>query len=203
MEKYKVDYASLAELDQKIQQNPKDYALIRAVRKAARALKENAKEFQQTFPGRTLPIPPQVKAQVMKYQQEVAREILNLQTALENLKKAGEQRDKEKSPRWQANYDYVLAKLTARLIWCREYSLMMGKIRKDELPPLAPGHVGWRLKAVPKLQSTDKDIKELVSEMKDALKSLKKDHPNTPWEVLARRDGANYLGLEWERDPGK
>src|SRR5262249_18885076 len=188
MDKYKADYASLADLDQKLKENPKDFALVRAVREATKVLRDNAKQFRDSWQGKTLPVPVQIKNQVMKYQQEVAKEILNLQTGLENLKKAGEARDKEKSQRWQANYDFVQAKLTARLIWCREYSLMMGKIRKDELPTLEQGHIGWRLKAVPKLQSTDKDIKELVAEMKDALKNLKKEHKNTPWDILARRD---------------
>jgi hypothetical protein len=203
MEKYRTDYQSLAELDQKLQKDPKSHALIRAVREASRVLKDNATVFRDVFQGRTLPVPPPIKAQVMKYQQQVAKEIFNLQSALEALKKAGEQRDEEKSPRWQANYDYVQAKLTARLIWCREFSLMMGKIRKDELPALKPKDIGWRLKSAAKLQSTDKDIKELVSEMKDAFKSLKKNHPNTPWEILARRDAGNWLGLDWEGDPGK
>jgi len=203
MEKYKANYQSLAELDQKLEQNPNDFALIRAVREATRILRDNAQTFRDGWLGKTLPVPPQVKNDVMRYQKEVAKAIFNLQSGLEALQTASKERDKEKSARWQANFDYVQAKLVARLIWCREYSLMMGKIRKDELPALAAGHVGWRLKSVPKLQSTDKDIKELVSEMKEALNSLKKSHPNTPWEVLARRESSNYLGLDWERDPGK
>jgi hypothetical protein len=133
----------------------------------------------------------------------VARSILNLQEALQILKKAGEARDKEMSPRWQANYDYILAKLIARLIYVREYSLMMGKARKDELPNLEAGSVGWRLKSQPKLQSTNKEIEELVSELRDALKTLRKDHKATPWDILARRETGVYLGLEWEADPGK
>jgi hypothetical protein len=74
---------------------------------------------------------------------------------------------------------------------------MLGKLRKDEVPKLGPGHIGWRLASVPKLTSTDAEIKELTADAKEALKNLIKEHKNTPWEVLARREGGVYLGLKW------
>ena len=79
---------------------------------------------------------------------------------LEELRKAALHRDKESSPRWQAHYDYILAQLLARTAYISEYNLMLGKIRKDELPPLDPKlHKGWRLSAVEKM-SAPKEIKE-------------------------------------------
>ncbi len=198
MKKYKADYASLEELDQKLKDNPKDFKLIRAVRNATKALLDNSSSLPLTFPGKQVPIPPQVKNQVIKRQSALAKNILDLQDALDGLKKASAEREKEDSLRWAANYDYVLAKVTARLIYLREYSLMLGKIRKDELPNLEAGQNGWRLVSAAKLQSTDKDIKELVAELKDALKGLKKNYKGTPYEILARREQGTYLGLEWK-----
>jgi hypothetical protein len=202
MDKYKAEYGSLAELDQKLKDNPKEFPLRQAVREATRVLKQNSTPLRNNLAGKA-PLPAPIKMQVKRYQDEVAKSILNLQDARDMLKKAGEERAKEKSPRWQANFDYMLAKVTARLIFVREYSLMMGKARKDELPNLEASHVGWRLKSQAKLQSTDKDIKELVSELKDTLGALKKEHKNTPWEILARRETGVYLGLDWEADPGR
>jgi hypothetical protein len=201
MVKYKADYRSLKELDQMLKDNPKKFPLIRAIRRATQIMEDpkNADAFTQIQSGRGLPIPAQVKTQIMNYQADVVGPVIaRLEDALRDLRKAGDDRDKEKSKRWQANYDYVLVKLTNRVIYLREYSLMLGKVRKDELPNLAPGDNGWRLVSSAKLQSTDKEIKELVGEVKDALKTLKKKHAGTPWEVLARRESGSYLGLEWK-----
>jgi len=198
MAKYKADYASLQELDERLKANPKKFALIRAVRNATLALEKNAQEFTQVQAGRALPVPPAEKTRIIKYQEDVVGPVISrLEDALKDLKKAGDDRDKEKSKRWQANYDYVLVKLINRVIYLREYSLMLGKVRKDELPNLGPGDMGWRLVSSAKLSSTDKEIKELSDEVKEGLKSLKKSHAGTPWEILARRESGTYLGLAW------
>jgi hypothetical protein len=196
--KYKADYRSLAQLDQKLKDNPGKFKLIRTVRKATQVLERNSDSFVQTQGGRTVPLPGPEKNRIMNYQADtVGPAIARLEEALQDMKKAAEERDKEESKRWQANYDHVLAKLIFRVIYLREYSLMLGKLRKDEVPPLGPGHIGWRLASMPKLQSTDKDIKDLIADAKEALKTIKKEHKNTPWEVLARRESGVYLGLKW------
>jgi hypothetical protein len=177
---------------------PKETAFIRAVRNAATVLRNHAETYKETFEGKTLPVPAPVKAQVIKLQESaIGKPLFELQEALEEMKKVEEKRDEEKSKRWQAHFDYVKAKLLARIIYLREYSLMMGKIRKDELPALAPGNTGWRLASRVKLQSTDKEIKDMLGDYKKALKALKSKHKGTPWELLAKREDGTYLGLEW------
>jgi hypothetical protein len=197
---YKADYASLKELDRKLKDNPKENKFIQAVRKGMEALlKNNSQTFTETQGGRRVPLPGPEKERIIKYQANVVGPVIDdLEEALKKLKKAGEERDNEKSKRWQANYDFVLVKLTNRVIFLREYSLLLGKIRRDELPNLGPKSIGWRIASAPKLQSTDKEIKEMSADVKDALKSLKKNHAGTPWEVLARRESGSYLGLEWQ-----
>jgi hypothetical protein len=198
MAAYKADYRSLQELDERLKDSPDKYKLIRAIRKATQVLEKNSDSFVQTQGGRAVPLPVAEKNRIMNYQADtVGPAIARLEDALKDLKKVGEERDKEPSKRWQANYDYVLAKLINRVVYLREYSLMLGKLRKDEVPKLGPGHIGWRLASVPKLTSTDAEIKELTADAKEALKNLIKEHKNTPWEVLARREGGVYLGLKW------
>src|SRR5262249_37180635 len=78
-----------------------------------------------------------------------------LQEIEEKLVKAGEKAE-EKSPRWRANYDFVLAEVKLRRAYWLEYNLMFGKVRKRELPPLDKerGQSGWRLAATEKLSGT-------------------------------------------------
>jgi len=122
-----------------------------------------------------------------------------LQDALEELKKAGEKRDEEPSKRWQANYDYVLARLEARIAYVHEYNFMKGQIRKDALPPRDPakGFTGWRLASQAKLQSGP-EARKLAEDSKKVLLKLAKTHVGTPWEVLAKREALTALGLEWQ-----
>jgi hypothetical protein len=119
-----------------------------------------------------------------------------LKMKLEGLKK---EREAEPSKRWQANYDYLLAQVKLRLAYLSEYNLILGKVRKDELPPLDPAlkHKGWKLAAVEKMKSP-KEIRDMVDEAKEILNGLIENHPNTPWAVLAKREKNISLGLEWQ-----
>jgi hypothetical protein len=179
--------------------NAKETPFIKAVRFAAQALRDHSESYKETIDGKTLPIPAPIKAQILKLQETaIGKPIYALQIeALDEMKKVEDDLVNQK-PRWQAHFQYVKAKLLARIIYLREYSLMMGKIRKDELPALAPGNTGWRLASRLKIQSTDKEIKDMLSDYKKALKSLKTKHKGTPWDILAKREDGAYLGLEWK-----
>jgi hypothetical protein len=122
-------------------------------------------------------------------------ELTELHEAMENV---GAVRGKEKSKRWQAHYDYVLAQLKARMVYLNEYNTMLARVKRDELPPLDPKQQdGYRLASQEKVQSP-KDVKDLASESKKLLNKLIKDYPGTPWEVLAKRERLTALGLAWQ-----
>jgi hypothetical protein len=136
------------------------------------------------------------KQAVKDYQEkEVARTMRELDEALEDLRAAGKDgRAKEKSKRWQANYDYILARLAAQQAYLFEYNSLLGQMRKD-LPEKGPR--GWRLASQEKLQG-DASGKKLAKEATALWQKLAKDHPGTPWEIVSRRDRLTALGLEWQ-----
>jgi hypothetical protein len=122
----------------------------------------------------------------------VLNEALNAMTTEEMEK----DRDKE-PPRWQANYDYMLARLKAQLAYLNEYSALLGQMRKDQQPALEPKvHTGWRIAS--QASVSDASAKKLANESKKTLERLMKEHPDTPWEILAKRDHLTNLGLEWQ-----
>ena len=138
------------------------------------------------------------KNRILNEQKKPAQLLLALQEARARLDKAGESRDEEKAKRWQAHFDYAYAELLARIAFLEEYNLMLGRIRKDELPELEKGvDEGWRLTPREKLQSP-KDVRDLANSAHKAFAKLAKDHAGTPWEVLARREAATSLGLQWQ-----
>jgi hypothetical protein len=132
---------------------------------------------------------------VEEYQKkEVASTMRELEEALEDLQQAGKERKEEKSKRWQANYDYVNARLEAQLAYLYEYDSVLGDMRKD-LPEKGPN--GWRLASQKKQQGDSKGQKygKEAAKLQD---KIIKDYAGTPWEVLAKRDKLSNLGLKWQ-----
>jgi hypothetical protein len=197
LEPYRADYRSLSA----IEDNPDKYPLRAVVLQAVRVINKefnphnDAFALRDSFPGGNSEA---VKAQIAERQTKPALIHEKLTEALENLKKVGEERDKEPSKRWQCHYDYIYAALLARIAYVYEYDLMLGKIRKDELPMPEKGMpLGWRLASQEKL-SSGKEIRDMVAESRKLLAKLAKKNPGTPWEVLAKREQLTALGLKWE-----
>lgn len=198
---FKEKYASFAELKQMVEANPKEYPLRVAVLKAAQALNENAKfvmEESLTNPGG--PVTPAVKKGFLAKQQEPGVAIFKLEEALGELQAAAEDRDKETSKRWQANYDYAQARMLSRLVYTFEYNFVLGDVRADRLPELkAAIHNGWRIGALPEVHSAKKEakVKGWLKDIKKSWSRILKEYPDTPWAVMAKRESMTALGLEW------
>jgi hypothetical protein len=106
-------------------------------------------------------------------------------------------RENEKSKRWQANYDFMLARVELEYAYLFEYQSMLGSIRK-EFPPRNPElHGGWKLASQPKLQG-DSIGKKSAKDAQRLLDKIIKSHAGSPWEVLAKREKLTNLGLEWQ-----
>jgi hypothetical protein len=193
---YQADYASLKE----IETNPERFPLRAAVLDAVKLLREkfNPKNpelvLRDYFAGNNSEA---IKKEILKEQEKPADILSELNTVSRRLEKVGEKRDEEPSKRWQAHYDYVLAQVLARIAYLEEYSLMLGKIRKDELPPLEAGHTGYRLASRERLQSGT-EVRARVTASKKLFAKVARQHKGTPWEILAKREQLTALGLEWQ-----
>jgi len=141
------------------------------------------------------------KNNLSKLQRAPARVMAQLDLVIQSLQKAAEERKDEKSRFWQATFDYVLAQAKARYVYVNEYNSVIGQIRKDNLPELDPkkGHEGWRLASKESLTSTESDVKDMYKDVRNKIYAkLAKDHPGTPWAILAKREKSTALGLQWE-----
>jgi hypothetical protein len=138
-----------------------------------------------------------LKKQVKEDQTRVAKEVIaELMEESEALKAVADHR-KDETKRWQANYDYVAARLEAQLAYLNEYQAVLGQILKGPAP-LDPKFRGWRLASSPDPATGDAAAKKLASDARKKLDKIVKDYPDTPWAVLAKRDRASALGLEWQ-----
>jgi hypothetical protein len=173
---------------------PRD--LAEAVRKVRQGLTVNLHVLQEGYRAPAAAAENRFKQQVLRDEENVARLMLHLNEMRDELKAAGENRDQE-TRHWQANYDFMLARLEAQIAYLYEYQSMLGSIRK-EFPARDPGvHGGWKLAARRDLQG-DATGKRLARSSRKILDQLAKDHAGTPWEVLAKREKLTALGLEWQ-----
>ena len=136
------------------------------------------------------------KAEIERDEKEVARMFLNLQEALDDLIKLEEAREME-GKRWQANYDFIRARLSAQIAYLYEYQSMLGQLRKELPPRDAKIHGGWKLASTAKLTG-DSTGKKLAKESNKTMEQLVKDLAGSPWEILAKREKFTNLGLEWQ-----
>jgi hypothetical protein len=138
-----------------------------------------------------------LKTQVRRDQTEVAKVIGELLEESDALKAMAEHRQAE-TRRWQASYDYVVARVEAQLAYLNEYQAVLGQILKGLPAPDPKLYTGWRLASQRDPQTGDRDAKKLANESRKKLDKIIQAYPETPWAVVARRDRSSALGLEWQ-----
>lgn len=140
------------------------------------------------------------KAAFARMQRGPARVMHVLEELAAKLERVAAERENEKSKFWRATFDYLQAQIRARHIYVNEYTSAFGIVRRDRLPAIDPakGHVGWRLASRETLSTNDNAIKEMRKELRKIYDGIIRDHPDTPWAVLAKRERNIALGLRWE-----
>jgi len=198
LDEYKPDYKSWPELVGMAKDKEK-YPLRAGVLEAIKVLNDSQKiamKERLINPGGGA-ITPAIKKDFAASQKEPGVMIFQMETALADLKAAGEMRDKETSKRWLANYDYALARLQSRLVYLYEYNNILAQVRSDSLPPLEPFHDGWRVGSQKKVQISEPKVKDMVKNINKTWKRIADENPGTPWAILAARENMTALGLVW------
>ncbi|HZZ81127.1 MAG TPA: caspase family protein [Gemmataceae bacterium] len=201
IDSYKPDgYQNLMDLEKKYQKDSeafaKEFPLRAAYFDALEALKESQKlQMRETLNS---PVDPKRKAAFLNEQEPIGISIFKLNSALAVIKRAEKQREMETSKRWQANFDYMKARLQSRVMYLYEYNYTLGQIRADNLPELAAGQSGWRVGiSGAKLNVTENEAKDLAKKTKKLWNEIEERYPDTPWALLAQRESMIALGLTW------
>jgi hypothetical protein len=136
------------------------------------------------------------KADFKRIQEVPAKVEFLLGDLRDALQEVGAMKDKQPK-RWQAHYEYVLAQLKLRMCYANQYNLALANVRGGKFPDLKPGENGYRLTAETALDKlTPSEYKEMFAEAKKALNAIIKEHPNTPWALLAKGDRTLSIGLK-------
>ena len=139
------------------------------------------------------------KKTIMAEQETPARIEGELEAKIVQLDKLSDKLDDEKNLYWKVTFQYALAQMKARLAFMSEYNLALGNIRTDNLPKVdaTKGQSGLVLVSSEKMKSK-KEVKDTAEAAQELFLKIAKDHPGTPWAVLAKRHAVMGLGLEWK-----
>ncbi len=196
MKPYLADRLSPVDILAEPAKHPLAAAAVEAGERLRKLAKSGPAKLQIEFRA---PLNPGLKKQVQQMQRVPARMLAELDEIAELLEQTAQNRKAESSPRWRAHFDLLQARVNLWRVAIHEYDLMLGRIRKDELPELdaGKGENGWRLAPAEKVQSSA-DVRALAKEAAKQLAKVEMDLHGTPWAELAKRDQALKPGLEWQ-----
>lgn len=135
----------------------------------------------------------QVKAKMhLRYMAEAEKALLN-----------GEHlREQEADPRWQANYDIILAQLIAYQARIYEYGVALDAFIAD--PKTAPRmkggkqHMHWDIHTVKKTRT--EESKPYIERANNLFAEIKKTHPGSPWSARATWEQRRGFGVDVRPD---
>jgi hypothetical protein len=119
-----------------------------------------------------------------------------LDTMLEELE--GVKMERAKEPKlWQANFDYVRARLAVQIAYVYEYNAQLGQMRKGVLGLDRNNQTGWQL--VPNATIMDRDAAKYARKARTLLETLARDNPGGDWERIGQQEAAvAEAGLQWK-----
>ena len=191
MKKYRPDYVSASEYNERVRQSRSRAALVRAAGFPA----------TEQFVARIFRFEKLDEAQFVRTVNSAQQSAAILQPRLDRLYdilKEGElDREKEASPRWQAGFDLAFGRVIAARLRAKSYNEMLA-LAKTRLKFASPKNNTWLLEASDRLSDTGSQNEKLAAKARSYLTRVVKDHPKTPWALLAKRELQTPFGWRWK-----
>jgi hypothetical protein len=189
MRRYQPDYVPVQEYMRLLQTNRARRALITAAEMTWTSPMENVR---LRFPKRD----EAELAQALSIAQRSAAILQPKINAICDVLLTGEEdRPAIKEPRWQAGFDLAIGRALAVKVRTDGYNVMLaeakqGKAFKD------PKNNTWILR--PDDHFAASGLERTAAKARDYLEGVARDHPETPWAMLATRELETPLGWRWD-----
>lgn len=193
MRPYMPEYTTAEDYQREINRSPLRQAVVRAAQATL------AREMKGTPQLEFEPTGENFQNQLSEAQQSVAFNNIVLAEALAAFPPRGLEQElaEEKSPRWRAWHDLTLGRLLAMQVRCNEYNWACAEMKGKGADFVNQQSNRWTFKPSDKLRPGAGSAKQ-AEQAKQLLERCIAEHPNTPWEALAKRELAYPLGFEIE-----
>ena len=190
MRAYQPDYVSQAKLKEEIAGNRAKTALVEAARKT---VVEPMEAPRMLFPRKD---EGSLKALIGEAQKAAARLQPKLDALSELLRSGLADRERIREKRWQAGYDLALGRVLAVKVRTDAYNLMLAQAALG-MSFTNPGNDTWKLEPSDEVK-VGSATEKLARQATDLLTRVVRDHPGTPWALLAAEELRMPLGYEWQ-----
>ncbi|MBI1899484.1 MAG: VWA domain-containing protein [Planctomycetia bacterium] len=188
MRRYRPDYLSIKEYDLALQQNKAKLALVRA---------SNLTWLNQ-MDGPQLTFPRQNEGELKRLLDDAQKVAAKLEPKIDQLYTALQLGEKDRpkiiEPRWQAGYDLAYGRVLAAKVRTETYNQMLallkgGKNFQDK------NNDTWELR--PANTTVGSSLERMAKQARELLEGVVRDHPGTPWALLAEKELRTPFGWEW------
>lgn len=189
MRAYAPTYLAVAKLDQKIASNKAVASLIRAAKEAAIGPMANP---QMSFPKKN----EGEFVNLLSDAQKVAAVIEpKINTIYSILEQGAKDRDKVKEKRWQAGYDLAMGRILAMKVRTETYNAMLAEAKTGKKFANKNSDT-WALEPSDEI-SVGSQLQKLGGQARMYLDRVVKEHPGTPWALIAADELRTPLGYRW------
>ena len=189
MRRYRPDYVSTTEYERRVSSNKARFVLVQAA--------QNSQLDQMGAPNLRFVKTDEAAftTALSEAQQEAARLEPKINQLYELLRGGEADREKEETPRWQAGYDLAIGRVLAVKVRTEAYNAMLAAAKRG-LKPKDPKNNTWTLKPADEI-SVGSQLAKLGERAKMYLNRVVKDHPGTPWALLAEKELKDPVGWIW------
>jgi hypothetical protein len=192
MRRYKPDYVSLEEYGRRLKSNRCREVLVRAAAASNTGVLENptlrfVKRDEAAFNNA-----------LTDAQLDAAKLEPKLEALYQLLKEGEGDRPKELTPRWQAGYDLAMGRVLAAKVRTEAYNAMLAAGKRGLKFKNSKNNT-WVLEPSDEI-SVGSQFQKLGERAEEYLQRIVKEHPNTPWALLAAKELKQPLGWEWTED---
>jgi len=192
MRAYRPDYLPAARVERAIAANGAKRALVAAARAAA---VDVIAEPRMIFPRENDGALAQLLGEAQRAAALVAPRIDGLYATLV----AGERDRARLGPdekRWQAGYDLALGRVLAAKVRTDAYNILLAQA-KSGMAFADPRNDTWRLVPSDEVTNAGSQMERLASQARTYLERVVREHPGTPWALIAEDELGRKLGYEW------
>lgn len=191
MRNYPPDYHPIRDYQQQLASNQAKAALVRTAKMT----------WDEGFPRPVMRFRADtdtaLRREITQAQRPLAKLDYRLKELVNEISQGEQDREKVKSPRWRASFDLAIGRLYAWRVRAFGYNTVLAEMKSSPLSFKTKGNNMWLLKSSEKIMGPPA-VRKLARNATLYLTRVVKEHPGTPWALLAQRELSQPLGWQWQ-----